>query len=70
VTLFSNGVEIDSEFWERGFVHSLGFKNRRSVDVFRLFKVQNMDKISGQNSESIFSPLLMMFKQKRYPPNL
>jgi hypothetical protein len=33
----------------------LGFKNRRSVDIFRLFKVQNMGKISCQNSESIFS---------------
>ncbi|MGK0364625.1 MAG: hypothetical protein ACI85O_001683 [Saprospiraceae bacterium] len=53
-----NGVEIDSEFWERGFVHSLGFKNRRSVDIFRLFKVQNMGKISCQNSESIFSSFL------------
>ena len=45
----SNGVEIDSEFWERDFVlpdrnagqASLGSKNPRSVDIFRLFKVQN-----------------------------
>ena len=50
-TYLSNGVEIDSEFWERGFVlpdrnagqASLGSKNRRSVDIFRLFKVQNED---------------------------
>jgi hypothetical protein len=45
--MLSNGVEIDSEFWERGFVlsdrnagqASLGSKNPRSVDVFRFFKV-------------------------------
>ena len=43
----SNGVEIDSEFWKRGFVlpdrnagqASLGSENRRSGDIFRFFKV-------------------------------
>ncbi|MGK0363747.1 MAG: hypothetical protein ACI85O_000800 [Saprospiraceae bacterium] len=43
VILLRNGVEIDSEFWEIDFVLNLDSKNRRSVDVFRLFKVQNED---------------------------
>ncbi len=41
--LLRNAVEIDSEFWGRDFVHSLGFENRINVDIFRLFEVQNMD---------------------------
>ncbi|MGK0364918.1 MAG: hypothetical protein ACI85O_001978, partial [Saprospiraceae bacterium] len=39
----SNAVEIDSEFWERDFVLSLGSENPRSVDISRFFKVQNED---------------------------
>ena len=57
-----NGVEIDSEFWERGFVLSLGSENRINVAPIaigvRFFKVQNEDLISCQDSESIFSPFL------------
>jgi hypothetical protein len=43
VPTLCNTVEIDSEFWERDFVLSLGSENRRSVDISRLFKVQNED---------------------------
>jgi hypothetical protein len=48
LSVLSNDVEIDLEFWKRDFVlpdrnagqASLGSKNRRSVDVFRLLKYE------------------------------